>query len=121
MNLTLNLSSTELSDNEELQRLTRQLCDSIADETEIEAEIPSGAVVQGTKGDPITLGVLALSFLSGGSAVALCEVFKAYFNRVPSLNIELERADGSKVKIAAQNLQPEQLKALLSQANNAAH
>uniref|UniRef100_UPI004056EE93 effector-associated constant component EACC1 n=1 Tax=Candidatus Electronema sp. TaxID=2698783 RepID=UPI004056EE93 len=117
--MKLNISSNELTD-EDLQKLTRNLCDSIADETEIEAEIPSGSVAQGTKGDPITLGVLVLSFLSGGSAVALCEVFKAYFSRVPSLSIELERADGSKVKITSQNLKPEQLQTLLSQTDNAA-
>lgn len=119
MKLNISSNSNELTD-EDLQNLTRNLCDSITSETEIEAEIPSGSVAQGTKGDPITLGVLVLSFLSGGSAVALCEVFKAYFSRVPSLSIELERANGSKVKITSQNLKPEQLQALLSQADNVA-
>lgn len=116
MSLTLNLSSSELAD-EELQALTRQLCDSIAGETDIQAEIPSGAVAKGHKGEPISLGVLALSFLSGGSAVALCEVFKAYVNRVPSLEINIEKPNGAKVTINAKNLNPKALQDLLSQAD----
>jgi hypothetical protein len=48
MNVMLNLSRHEL-DNEELQALTRQLCDSIVDETDIKAEIPSGVVVKAQK------------------------------------------------------------------------
>jgi hypothetical protein len=44
MNLTLSLSSNKL-DNEDLQTLTRQLCDSIADETEITAETSSSTVM----------------------------------------------------------------------------
>jgi uncharacterized protein with von Willebrand factor type A (vWA) domain len=55
MSLTLNLSSSEM-DDEGLQALTRELCDSIADETDIKAEIPSDAVQQGDKGGEIALG-----------------------------------------------------------------
>jgi hypothetical protein len=120
MNLTLNLSSIEL-DNEELQALTRQLCDSIADETEIKAEIPSGTVMQGTKGDPITLGVIVLAFLVDGSAVALFEMLKAYFSRVPSLTIKATKADGTSLEITAQNIKLEQLQSLLMQLNNPPH
>ncbi len=120
MNLTLNLSSNEL-DNEDLQALTRQLCDSIADETEIKAEIPSGAVVQGTKGGPITLGLIGLTFLNSGAAVALFEIFKAYFNRNSSLTIKMIKADGTPLEITAQNIKLEQLQALLSQVDSTTH
>lgn len=41
MNLTLNLSSSESNDSEALQTLTRDLCNKINDETDIQAEIPS--------------------------------------------------------------------------------
>ena len=86
MELKLNLSSSEL-DDEVLQALTRQLCDSIADETDISAEILGGAVQQGTKGDIVTIGAIALAFVSGGGVVALCEVLKAYFSREPSSTV----------------------------------
>jgi len=118
MNLTLNLSSTELSDDEELQRLTRQLCDSIADETEIEAEIPSGAVQQGHKGDMVTLATIALTFMSSGAAVALFNVLKAHFERNSSFTIKAKKADGTEVEISAQNIKVEQIQALLSQLNH---
>jgi len=120
MNLTLNLSSNEL-DPEDLQALTRGLCDSIVDETEIKAEIPSGAVVQGAKGDPVTLGLIVLTLLTSGSAVALFEIFKAYFNRNSSLTIKMIRADGTPLEITAQNIKLEQLQTLLSQVDNTTH
>ena len=120
MNLILNLSSSDL-DEETLQQLTQELCNSIASETEIKAEIPSGVVVQGTKGDPITLGVIALTFLTSGSAVALCEIFKAYFNRVSKLKIKLTRCDGTTLEITAQNINPEQIQALQMQLDNTVH
>ncbi len=113
MNLTLNLSSNEL-DDEELQILTRQLCDSIANETDIKAEIPSGVVAQGTKGDPITLGVIALSFLADGAAVALFEMFKAYFSREPSLVVKIAKPDGTTFEFSAKNMTT-QMNELLSQ------
>lgn len=113
----LNLSSTDL-DEEDLQKLTQELCESIASETEINAEIPSGAVVQGTKGDVITLGLIGLTFLTSGSAIALFEIFKAYFNRNSSLTIKMTQADGTPLEITAQNIKLEQLQALLSQVDN---
>jgi hypothetical protein len=120
MSLMLNLSSTDL-DEEELHQLTQELCESIASETEITAEIPSGAVVQGTKGDPITLGVIVLAFLTSGSAVALFEIFKAYFNRQPSLTIKMTKADGTPFEMTAQNIKLEQIQALLTQLDNPTH
>jgi hypothetical protein len=115
MNLMLNLSSTDL-DDEDLQQLTQELCNSIASETEIKAEIPSGAVQQGDKGDIVTIGTIALAFLTTGGLTALCEVLRAYFSREPSLEINIEK-DGKKVSINAKNLKPEALQALLSQAD----
>lgn len=113
MDLTLNLSSSEL-DNEELQALTRQLCHSIAGETDIQAEIPSSDAVQGTKGEPITIGVITLALLSSPAVVALCEVLKAYFNR-PLDAIELEKADGTKLKLTLKNIKLEDVQKFLSE------
>jgi hypothetical protein len=117
MNVTLNLSSSEL-DGEDLQNLTRQLCDSIVNETDINAEIPSGVVQQGHKGDPITLGLIALTFIKSGAAVALFNVLKAYFERNSSFTIKAKKADGTELEITAQNMKLEQIQALLSQLEN---
>jgi hypothetical protein len=120
MNLTLNLSSTEL-ESEDLQVLTRQLCDSIVDETEIEAEIPCGVVQQGHKGDIVTVGTIALTFISSGAAVALFNIFKAYFDRNSSFTIKAKKSDGTELEISAQNLKLEQIQSLLAQFNQSQH
>ncbi len=120
MNFTLHLSSADL-DEEDLQQLTHQLCNNIAIETEIKAEIPSGAVMPGTKGDPITIGVITLTFLTSGAAVALFEVFKAYFIRQPSLTIKMTKADGTPFEMTAQNIKLEKIQALLTQLDNTTH
>lgn len=112
MKLTLNLSSNEL-DNEDLQVLTRQLCESIINETDITAQIPSGTVQQGHKGDPITLGLITL-IIKSGAAVALCEVLKAYFNR-PLETIELEKPDGTKLKLTSKTIKLEDVQTFLSE------
>jgi len=120
MSLMLSLSCTDLNE-EDLQQLTQELCKSIASETQINAETPSGSVLQGTKGDTITIGVIALAFLTSGSAVALFEVFKAYFIRQPSLTIKMTKADGTPFEMTAQNIKLEQIQALLTQIDNTTH
>ena len=116
MTLELQLSCSEL-DPKDLQTLTRQLCNSIIDETDIEAEIPSGVAVEDTRGEIVTLGVIALAFLSKGAAVALCNVLKAYFSREPSLKIGIKKPDGTIITLEAHNISPEKLQTLLSQAD----
>lgn len=111
MNIILNSDI----DHEALHALTQQLCASINSETDIQAEIPSGAVQPGHKGDPITIGTIALTFLSSGSAVALFNIFKAYFERDASFTIKAKKPDGTEVEISAQNMKLEQIQALLEQ------
>jgi hypothetical protein len=108
MNITLQISSPTLSE-EELDALTRQLAQTIGNETDIPVQIPESRSISGAKGDPITIGVLVLSFLTSGTAVALIGVFKSYFSRVSNLAIEVKRPDGSQVSISAQNMKAEQI------------
>jgi hypothetical protein len=108
MKFTLKISSAALSD-EEMNTLTRQLAQTISRETDISTEIPEHQSEAGVKGDPITIGVLALSFLSSGAAVALIEVLKTYLGRASSLTFEAKRPDGSQMKISAENMKPEQM------------
>ena len=116
MNLELQLSSSEL-DAQDLQALIRKLCDSITDATDIEAEILSGAAVENTRGEIVTLGVIALAFLTKGAAVALCDVLKAYFSREPSLKMGIKKPDGTTITLEASNINPEKLQTLLAQAD----
>ncbi len=118
MNIILDLSSNEL-DHEDLQILTQQLCRSIANETDITAEIPSGKVVQGKKGDSVNYHKIALTlFGSGGVAITLYEIFKTVFNRNSSITIKTTKADGSPLEITAENITVEQMQTLFSQVNN---
>lgn len=108
MVVTLSVSSPELS-NERIQALTRDLCGTITKETDIEAELAKGTAQKEAKGEPITLGLIALTFLSSGTAVALLEVLKSYLARESTLEITLERNDGAKLIINAKNLEKEQI------------
>jgi hypothetical protein len=108
MVVTLSVSSLGLSD-ERIQILTGDLCRTITKETDIEAELAKGIAQRGAKGEPITLGLIALTFLSGGSAVALLEVLKSYLARDSTLDMTLERNDGAKLIINAKNMRKEQI------------
>ena len=101
-----NLSEDKLHD------LTRDLCQAINKETDIEAEILQGEAEPGSRGRRITVGVLVLSFLTGGSAVALCDVLKTYVMRNDSLVIEITRGKNT-VKINSQNIESKQVEQLL--------
>jgi len=79
---TLTIAGDEL-DDEDLQDLTRQLCLAINQETDVEAELPEADTAPGAKGDPITLGTIALAFISSKAAVALVGVLHTYFAREP--------------------------------------
>ena len=63
----------------------------------------------GNKGDLVQLGQIILTFLTSGAAVALIEVLKAYFARSASIEMEFEREDGRKMRIRAENIEPDQI------------
>jgi hypothetical protein len=64
-------------------------------------ETPS---VPGEKGEPVTLGVLALALVTSGTVKAVIECFKAYLNREHTLIIKLGHADGTQVEVNASNV-----------------
>lgn len=101
---------------EDLQAITRDLCRTINAETDVAAELQYGAPVPGGRGEPVTLATLALAALTGGAAVALFEVFKAYFERNRSLKITLKRPDGEAFEVSAENLRAGQIDRTLSLA-----
>jgi septum formation topological specificity factor MinE len=93
----------------EVQAMTRDLVASINRHTEARAAIPEGTAGADERGDPITLGMIALSFVTSGAAVALFQVIKAYFERDESLEMSFERADGRKLTIKAENMSAERI------------
>ena len=108
MDCTLAIASEQL-DSEDLQDLTRELETLINRNTEVTAVTPQGDIQPGARGEPITLGLLALTFLSSGAAVAMFQVLKAIFERNAGVEMSFERADGRKLSIKAENVRPEQL------------
>jgi hypothetical protein len=115
MAITLILSSNEL-DDEKIQGLSLDLCRTLERETDVAAKLAEGDNLPGIKGEPIILATIILSFITSGAAVAMFNVFKSYFERNSTLEMEFQRKDGRKFKIQAQNVSPEQLDHTMQQA-----
>jgi hypothetical protein len=108
MNLRMTVASVEL-DAEGLQAVTRDFCNTANQEKDLQVELVRGADVPGTRGDIVTIGNLALTFLTSGAAVALINVCKAFFERNSSLEMNFEREGGKKLTIKAQNVRSDQI------------
>jgi hypothetical protein len=86
-----------------LAQLTRDLERDLS-RAGIQARRVEAPPVPGEKGEPFTLGVLALALITGGTVKALIECFKAYLSRERALTIKIARADGTQVEITARNV-----------------
>jgi hypothetical protein len=118
MELSLKVSSGSFSE-EELHSVTRQLAQAIQSETGIAALIPEYQPTPGVKGTSSILGEIALTLLSsGGAAVALIGVLKAYFDRASNFSINIKRPDGPEITISAQNMKPEQIENTVARIND---
>ncbi len=104
MPVTLSLSAADL-DNDDLQDLTRSLCRDLTDESGVKAELATQQAEPGAKGDLPVYGQIIIAAISGGGfAVALVNVLKVYIQRKPSLQFELQKKNGDKVKIKGDDL-----------------
>ena len=114
MPTTLQIASPRLADDA-LANLVRDIAAAINRETDMTATEPEATPRPGEKGDPITLGTLALAFLSSGAAVGLFQVIKSFFERDETLEVSFERSDGAKLAIKSASAQPERVEATLNQ------
>lgn len=114
MNATLSLHDSRMA-AEDLQDLTAELLRSIRQETELTAKLPEERGGAGAKGDEISTGVIILAALSSPAVVALLQVLKAYVERKPTLEIELE-VPGKKLKIKAEHLSAGQIEQTMQAA-----
>ena len=114
MEVILNISSNAL-DDDDLQSLTSNLCITLIREADVTAILAEESVSGGTRGVDIPLGTIIITFLSSGSAIALFNVLRSYFDRDSSLEMELEREDGRRLRINAQNVRPTQMNQALEQ------
>lgn len=70
----------------------------------IQARAVGAPPIQGEKGEPITLGVLAVVFMTSGTVKAMIECLKAYLTREHTLTIRLKRVDSTQVEVTAHNV-----------------
>lgn len=108
MEVELYIGSENLTDNQ-VQGLTRDLSRTLSRETDIEAQIPEQPADQWVKGEPVTLGLLLLTFFTSGAAVALFEVLKSYYSRDSSLIVNIKRPDGTAFSFESHNMDPAQI------------
>jgi hypothetical protein len=106
MNLILNLSSSEL-DGEDLQALTRELCEEIKAETDIQANLASQNSANAKCGGLIELGMIALTFLgtdAGKGLIEFVKLIKDLIRRESSIEIIVQKPDGTVIKVTAKNV-----------------
>lgn len=100
--LRLALSSATLSDAV-LQERARSLATDVERTGEAHARTPTGRAVENAKGEPITVGVLLVTLMTSGTAVAVFEVVKAYLQRDRGLEVTVTRPDGTSIAITAKD------------------
>lgn len=97
VSLSANLSEARLA------QLTRDLERDLS-RAGVQARPIEALPIPGEKGEPITLGVLALALVTSGTVKAVIECFKAYLARERALTIRLTRGDGTQVEVTARNV-----------------
>jgi hypothetical protein len=108
MDATLSLLCEDMTEHD-VQEMTFEMMRTLNQETELEVEVPEETGGAGTKGDPVAIGQILLAALSSGTVVAMFNVLKSYIDRKPSLKLEIQSADGRKMKIEAEHLKKEQI------------
>jgi hypothetical protein len=98
--LNLTISLEDAVDAEELDRLTRQVRDEIAELDVEEARLAPGTTrPPGAKGDPITLGSIIVSLASAGVFTGLIQVLKSWVLRRDGRTVKF------KTKVEGQDLE----------------
>ena len=100
-------------DAADLQALTDELAGELNAVSGVEAERLEQSGAKGSRGDVITLGNIALAFISSGAAVAAINVLKTYFSRQPTLTFDIVDEDGKKISLNGKNLKSEQFDAAI--------
>jgi len=101
-----------------LARLTRDLERDLS-RAGVQARPVEAPSVPGERGEPITLGVIALALITHGAVTALIQCFKAYLSREPALTIRLTRPDGTRVEVNARNVDAPAVRQALEAAASA--
>ncbi|HXT80685.1 MAG TPA: hypothetical protein VN702_14065 [Acetobacteraceae bacterium] len=99
--VTLRIGCNDLDDSG-LDVLARAMTRSFQDEGLDASRARPADSGRGTKGDALTIGTIVLSLIgSGGVAVTLLQVLKAYLERKATLHFEITRPSGQKILLDA--------------------
>ncbi len=106
----------ELDDDPEIvDRDTRALLRQISEAVDPDVSLPAGPAEPGTRsGDAVMLGEIAMVLVSSGAAVALLDIFKAYFARKRGAKFSVTRADGARFVIEADDVSGDQFEKCVS-------
>lgn len=89
---------------QDLQALVDEMTADLNQLQGAEAATESVPAPKGSRGDMITLGTIAMTFITSGAAVAAINVLKSYFEREPALKIHIKGADGSVMDLSARDV-----------------
>jgi hypothetical protein len=97
------------SPDEQLQMITRQFCRDLSTELGLDSRLPEQAAQPGQRGDPVTVGAVLVALAKSGTILGFLRLVQSYISRVPSLEMSVVRADGSRFSLKASNLTEKQL------------
>jgi hypothetical protein len=113
--LLVQLRSEDLN-HADLRDLAYDLNHDLGNQPGVESELKPSSAQGSFKGDPISTGAILIKLLaSGGVLTSLIGVLRVYFQRVPTLEIELQARNGRKMKLRARNFDLNTLKATIRQ------
>lgn len=106
--ISLEATGSERFDKDALGMLMRDMNADLNEEFESKFEEQAGSA--GGKGlmefAPIILSLVG----TGGVVVSLINVFNTYLSKSPTLELEMQKKNGNKIKIKAVDLEPERLR-----------
>ena len=116
-NASLVVSLTNLPDAR-LAQLTRDLERDLS-RAGIKARPVEASAAPGERGEPVTIGVLALALITHGAVTALINCLKVYLAREPALTIKVKRPDGTQVEVTGHNVDTNVVREALEAAASA--
>jgi hypothetical protein len=103
------------NDEERSFSLSREFSSDVARLSGVVSHAPPPAAPEpGKKGDPVTMGAIIIAAISGGGALtALVGTIGSYLARDRRTEVEIQTADGRKVRISSQAFKREELEETL--------
>lgn len=89
--------------------MSREVSTTLNREIDVQATLPAGPSTPGSRGEPITAGMVLMTFLSSGTAAALIHTLRSFFDRDRTLEIEIDRGDGKAFRLTGENVSAAQI------------